>query len=124
MAEIKFTKAQYRKEALKILELSGFSVDVLWHTDDVIKDYSWLNKEQALEILEKALSSERVVEEINTEIQNVISSEYPEEKFDETLELSKQEIMKPNLAEMILEAKKQGLDKRYIQALQNKFGNE
>jgi len=124
MAEIKFTKAQYRKEALKILELSGFSVDVLWHTDDVIKDYPWLNKEQALEILEKALSSERVVEEINTEIQNVISSEYPEEKFDETLELSKQEIMKPNLAEMILEAKKQGLDKRYIQALQNKFGNE
>lgn len=124
MAEIKFTKAQYRKEALKILELSGFSVDVLWHTDDVIKDYPWLDKEQALEILEKALSSERVVEEINTEIQNVISSEYPEEKFDETLELSKQEIMKPNLAEMILEAKKQGLDKRYIQALQNKFGNE
>jgi len=124
MAEIKFTKAQYRKEALKILELSGFSVDVLWHTDDVIKDYPWLDKEQALEILEKALSSERVVEEINIEIQNVISSEYPEEKFDETLELSKQEIMKPNLAEMILEAKKQGLDKRYIQALQNKFGNE
>ena len=124
MAEIKFTKAQYRKEALKILELSGFSVDVLWHTDDVIKDYPWLDKEQALEILEKALSSERVVEEINIEIQNVISSEYPEEKFDETLELSKQEIMKPNLAEMILEAKKQGLDKRYIQALQNKFDNE
>tara|TARA_A200000159_G_C7060435_1_gene230123 strand:- start:171 stop:545 length:375 start_codon:yes stop_codon:yes gene_type:complete len=124
MAEIKFTKAQYRKEALKILELSGFSVDVLWHTDDVIKDYPWLDKEQALEILEKALSSDRVVEEINIEIQNVISSEYPEEKFDETLELSKQEIMKPNLAEMILEAKKQGLDKRYIQALQNKFDNE
>lgn len=124
MAKIKFTKAQYRKEALKILELSGFSVDVLWHTDDVIKDYPWLDKEQALEILEKALSSERVVEEINIEIQNVISSEYPEEKFDETLELSKQEIIKPNLAEMILEAKKQGLDKRYIQALQNKFGNE
>jgi hypothetical protein len=108
MAEIKFTKAQYRKEALKILELSGFSVDVLWHTDDVIKDYPWIDKEQALEILEKALSSERVVEEINTEIQNVISSEYPEK----------------NLSEMILEAKKQGLDKRYIQALQNKFGNE
>ena len=51
MAEIKFTKAQYRKEALKILELSGFSVDVLWHTDDVIKDYPWIDKEQALEKL-------------------------------------------------------------------------
>jgi hypothetical protein len=124
MAEIKFTKAEYRKQALKILELSGFSVDVLWHTDDVIKDYPWLDKEQALEILEKALSSERVVEEINTEIQNVISSEYPEEKFDETLELSKHEITKPTLADMILDAKQKGLDKRYIQALQNKFGNE
>lgn len=122
MAEL--TQAEIRNQAITILELDGYAVEYLWHIDDVILEHPWLNKEQALEILSSVLSSESIIEEVNLSIQAEIRENYPEEKFDETLELSKQEITKPSLADMILDAKQKGLDKRYIQALQNKYSDE
>ena len=128
MAEL--TQAEIRNQAITILELDGYAVEYLWHIDDVILEHPWLNKEQALEILSSVLSSESIIEEVNLSIQAEIRENYPEEKFDKTLELSKQEIIKsefppkPSLADMILDAKQKGLDKRYIQALQNKYSDE
>lgn len=110
MADTQPTKADISNQAITVLELEGYSVEYLWHIEDVILEYPWVTKEQALEILSNILSSESIIQAINIAIQVEVDKNFPKPKL--------------SLANMILDAKQKGLDKRYIQALQNKYSDD
>lgn len=121
MAEL--TKEQIVNEAMNILHLHGYCIDYMWHTDEVIEEYPWLDKEHAHEVLIFATENEQVQASMEKAIQEVVREKYPEEEFDPSLQVTKKEYDARKLTAMILDAKQKGLPKKYIQALQNKYGD-
>ena len=119
----KLTKEDYVEQATQILHMYGYCVDYLWHTDEVTKEYPWLDKEHAHEVLILAMENEQVQSSMNTAIKEAVREKYPEEYFDESLQITKKEYDARKLSAMILDAKQKGLPKSYIQALQNKYGD-
>jgi hypothetical protein len=95
----------------------------MYHTDEVIKEYHWLDKEDAHEVLVLAMENEQVQSSMEKAIQEVVRERYPEEEFDPSLQVTKKEYDTRKLTAMILYAKQKGLPKKYIQALQNKYGD-
>lgn len=119
----KLTKQDYVDQATQILHMYGYCVDYMWHVDEVIKEYPWLEIEHAHEVLTFAMENEQLQSSMNTAIKEVVREKYPEEDFDESLQVTKKEYDAKKLSAMILDAKQRGLPKKYIQALQNKYGD-
>lgn len=119
----KLTKEDYVEQATQILHMYGYCVDYMWHIDEVIKEYPWLDKEDAHEVLVFAMENEQVQASMEKAIQEVVREKYPEEEFDPSLQVTKKEYDARKLTAMILDAKEKGLPKKYIQALQNKYGD-
>ncbi len=119
----KLTKQDYVEQAMQILHMYGYCVDYMWHTDEVINEYPWLDKEHAHEVLVFATENEQVQTSMEKAIQEVVREKYPEEEFDPSLQVTKEEYDARKLTAMILDAKQKGLPKKYIQALQNKYGD-
>tara|TARA_Y100000385_G_scaffold268886_1_gene306386 strand:+ start:156 stop:527 length:372 start_codon:yes stop_codon:yes gene_type:complete len=119
----KLTKEDYVKQAMQILHMYGYCVDYMWHTEEVVEEYPWLGVEHAHEVLVSAMENEQVQASMEKAIQDVVREKYPEEEFDPSLQVTKKEYDARKLTAMILDAKKKGLPKKYIQALQNKYGD-
>jgi len=119
----KLTKEDYVEQATQILHMHGYCVDYMWHIDEVTKEYPWLDKEDAHEVLVFAMENEQVQASMEKAIQEVVREKYPEEEFDPSLQVTKKEYDARKLTAMILDAKEKGLPKKYIQALQNKYGD-
>lgn len=119
----KLTKEDYIDQATQILHMYGYCVDYMWHVDEVIKEYSWLDNEHAHEVLTLAMENKQVQASMEKAIQEVVREKYPEEDFDPSLQVTKKEYDDRKLSAMILDAKQKGLPKKYIQALQNKYGD-
>ena len=74
----------YVNEAMNLLEDVGYYIQNLWHVSDIAEKHSGLSQDEALGILNDALTSARIIEEINIEIDNLIDGfhtyvEYPDE---------------------------------------------
>ena len=54
-------------KALKLLEESGYYVGNLWHIDDVQSKFE-CDEDEAIEILDKAVAGEWIIEQINDRI--------------------------------------------------------
>jgi|EP01047_Picozoa_sp_COSAG01_P091405 hypothetical protein len=117
------TREDYVQQAMQILHMHGYCIDYMYHTDEVIKEYHWLDKEDAHEVLVLAMENEQVQSSMEKAIQEVVRERYPEEEFDPSLQVTKKEYDTRKLTAMILDAKQKGLPKKYIQALQNKYGD-
>jgi hypothetical protein len=117
------TREDYVQQAMQILHMYGYCIDYMYHTDEVIKEYHWLDKENAHEVLVLAMENEQVQSSMEKAIQEVVRERYPEEEFDPSLQVTKKEYDTRKLTAMILDAKQKGLPKKYIQALQNKYGD-
>jgi hypothetical protein len=117
------TREDYVQQAMQILHMYGYCIDYMYHTDEVIKEYHWLDKEDAHEVLVLAMENEQVQSSMEKAIQEVVRERYPEEEFDPSLQVTKKEYDTRKLTAMILDAKQKGLPKKYIQALQNKYGD-
>ena len=117
------TREDYVQQAMQILHMYGYCIDYMYHTDEVIKEYHWLDKEDAHEVLVLAMENEQVQSSMEKAIQEVVRERYPEEEFDPSLQVTKKEYDTRKLTAMILDAKQKGLPKKYIQALQNKHGD-
>ena len=71
-------------KAKKLLKDNGFYTDNLWHVDDVkrlLQDYQCTD-EDALEILDKTLQSEWIMQQINESINEVCAGHSHVEKID------------------------------------------
>jgi hypothetical protein len=121
MAEI--TKEDYVEQAMQVLHMYGYCVEYMWHRDEVVKEYHWLDNEHAAEVLILAMENEQVQSSMEMAIKEIVRERYPEEEFDPSLQVTKKEYDARKLSAMILDAKQKGLPKKYIQALQNKYGD-
>mgnify|MGYP001289487202 CR=1 FL=1 len=117
------TKEDYVEQAMEVLHMHGYCIDYMWHTDDVVKEYPWLDKEHAHEVLILVMENEKVQSSTEIAIKEIVKEKYPEEDFDPSLQVTKKEYDARKLSAMILDAKQKGLPKKYIQALQNKYGD-
>lgn len=95
----------YVNEAMNLLEDVGYYVQNLWHISDIAEKHIGLSQDEALGILNEALTSDRIMEEINIEIDNLIESihEVPDE---------------------IVRMKMQNADKKSIQKKQQENGRQ
>lgn len=77
----------YVNEAMNLLEDVGYAVQGLWHISDVAQKHVEITHDEAILILNEALSSERVMEEIHTEINKIVESTFGKEATDEGLDI-------------------------------------
>jgi len=60
------------EEAKQVLENNGYFVDNLWHIQDVKSKSSGISDEDAMGVLEQALTNDWIMEQINVTIGDLV----------------------------------------------------
>lgn len=60
------------KQAKQVLEDNGYFVDNLWHIDDVKSKSDNISDEDAMNVLEEALTNHWIMEQINVTIDDLV----------------------------------------------------
>ena len=79
------------KDAMKVLENSGFAVECLWHTDDVINhlekfdddERALIDESEHAEILDEAVNNDYVTERLNDTLYQIISDLITDRKINQ-----------------------------------------